>query len=166
MKKKCLNIVAFVFLTLLSCEKKHAIIPNTFEYKWYSLNGNLTIKSNNTFEYSRSACVSHSISKGKWKINNDTLVLNSFEPKGCYYIESFILKPPPPPKDTIAKDNYKIKEIIKDCIPNIGYIIFTNEKFYIKDSLLVSKSFPYLYDGSTKLNNLYNFQKTAYYKYN
>lgn len=160
MRKKHLYILAIVFLTLLSCKKKQVIISNAFEHKWYSLDGNLTINSNNTFEFNRSACVSHSISKGKWKISNDTLVLNSFEPKGCYYIESFILKPPPPPKDTIANDNYNIEKTKKDCTPNIGYVIFRNEKFYIKDSLLISKSFPYI--KSKEPNGIYNFKKTKF----
>ncbi|MGO4822030.1 MULTISPECIES: hypothetical protein [unclassified Flavobacterium] len=160
MKQKYLNIVALVILTLLSCEKKYVINSNAFEYKWYSLDGNLTINSNNTFEFNRFTCISQSISKGKWKITNDTIVLNSFEPKGCYYIESFILEPPPPLKDTITNHNFNHKKTIKECTPNIGYVVFRNEKFYIKDSTLISKSFTYI--NIKELNGVYNFKKIKF----
>ena len=157
MKKMYLNIVAVIFLTLLSCEKKQAINANAFQNRWESMDGNLTIYPNNTFEYNRYTCISQSISKGKWKITNDTLVLNSFEPKGCYFIENFLIGPPP--KDTTANKNSNHKKTIKDCMPNTGYINFKNEKFYIKDSLLLLKR-----SLNNNDNNFYNFKKTPYKK--
>lgn len=154
-----LNIVAIIFLSLLSCEKKQAI-TNAFQNRCESMDGNLTIYSNTTFEYNRYTCISHSISKGKWKITNNTLILNSFEPKGCYFIENFLIGPPP--KDTTANKNPNQKKTIKDCMPNTGYINFKNEKFYIKDSLLVLKTA--LNTNDNKLNNFYNFKRTHYKK--
>jgi hypothetical protein len=120
MKKMYLNIVAVIFLTLLSCEKKQPINANAFQNRWESMYGNLTIYPNSTFEYHRYTCISHSLSKGKWKITNDTIVLNSFEPKGCYFIENFLIGPPP--KDTSTNH----KKTIKDCMPNTGYIKMKN----------------------------------------
>ncbi|REG88767.1 hypothetical protein [Flavobacterium aquicola] len=154
MKKNYLTIVALIFLILLSCEKKQAINTNAFQNRWESMYGNLTIYSNNTFEYNRYTCISHSISKGKWKITNDTLVLNSFEPKGCYFIENFLFGPPY--KDSSTNH----KKTIKDCMPNTGYINFKNEKFYIKDSLLLFKT-PF---NNKELNNFYNFKRAPYKK--
>lgn len=154
MKKIYLNFVVLISLTFLSCEKKDAVVSSNFIHKWHSLDGQLNINSNNTFEYSRNNSVSISISKGKWKITNDTLVLNSFQPKGCYFIESFVLKPT---KDTISSINPKHRETIKNCMPNTGYVILKNEKFYIIDSLLISKTSPYIYDR--KLSEVYNFKR-------
>jgi hypothetical protein len=150
MKKMYLNIVAVIFLTLLSCEKKQPINANAFQNRWESMYGNLTIYPDSTFEYHRYTCISHSLSKGKWKITNDTIVLNSFEPKGCYFIENFLIGPPP--KDTSTNH----KKTIKDCMPNTGYIKMKNKKFYIKDSLLLFKT-PF---NNKELNNFYNFKRT------
>jgi hypothetical protein len=150
MKKMYLNIVAVIFLTLLSCEKKQPINANAFQNRWESMYGNLTIYPDSTFEYHRYTCISHSLSKGKWKITNDTILLNSFEPKGCYFIENFLIGPPP--KDTSTNH----KKTIKDCTPNTGYIKMKNEKFYIKDSLLLFKT-PF---NNKELNNFYNFKRT------
>jgi hypothetical protein len=162
MRKIYLYIAVLGFLLFLSCEKKSDPISNDFQRKWYSINGNLTINSNNTFEYIRFNSISNSISKGKWKIINDTLVLNSFEPKGCFFLENFVLDPP---KRIVTNNNPNYKKTIKgkDCMPNSGYVNFRNEKFYIEDSLLISKTSPYnLYNK--KLNKFYNFKKTTYIK--
>jgi hypothetical protein len=157
MKKAYLNILVLFSITFLSCEKKDAVVSNNFIHKWHSLDGQLTVNSNNTFEYSRNNCISKSISKGKWKITNDTLVLNSFQPKGCYFIESFVVKPA---KDTISSivSNYSVT--IKNCKPNTGYVVLKNEKFYITDSLLISKTSPYIYDK--KLSEVFNFKRRSY----
>jgi hypothetical protein len=150
-------IICF-FSGLSACRKEtqNVILPNPFERKWYSINGHLQIDSTNTFEYIRYACMSQTISKGTWKIVNDTLILNSFAPKGCYFIEDFKIEPP---KDTLNMiPNVKTE---KDCEANTGYVIFKNEKFYIKDTLLMSKKSAYFEDG--ELNYHTNFKRTSYY---
>lgn len=164
MKRKiiCLNIGILTILTFFSCENKNVIISNNFQDEWYSSYEYLVINSNSTFEYIRSNCVSSTVSKGKWKIINDTLILNSYHPKGCYFIEDFIQKPPTR-KDSIRQNI--ITKNIKDCIPNTGYVYFRNEKFYLKDSLLISKSYTSFNEDSKELNYIHNFQKTPYYDY-
>lgn len=141
---------------MLSCkDESKKVLQNKFERKWYSIDGNLTINQNKTFEFNRFTSISQSISKGNWKIINDTLILNSYNPKGCYFEEDFIITPP----DTTK---YYYKETIKNCKPNMGYVNFKNEKFYIKDTLLLYKtSLEINEDG---LSKIYNFKKTSYYK--
>lgn len=146
-------LILSTIILLLSCRNdKNKILENKFEYKWYSLDGNLTIKNDKTFEFNRFTCISQSISKGYWKILNDTLILNSYDPKDCYFKEDFIIFPPN------TKKHYP-RKTIKNCKPNIGYVKFKNEKFHIKDSILI-----YI-NSSIKdedLNSRYNFKKKSY----
>lgn len=150
MPKTIYLLILLVILLLLSCRNnKNKILGNNFENKWYSIDGNLTLKNDKTFEFNRFSCVSHSISKGYWKITNDTLILNSYVPKDCYFKEDFIIYPPK------TKKHYRLKTI-KNCEPNTGYVKFKNEKFHIKDSTLI-----YL-NSSIKdknSNSRYNFKK-------
>ena len=153
-------VILFSLLNLFACKKvKHKIItPNKFARVWYSIDGYLKINSANTFEYVRYTCISQSKSKGKWQILNDTLILNSITPNGCYFIENFKIEPP---KDTITL--IPMLKSKKDCQPNIGYVILKNEKFYLKDTLLMSKNAAYYDDG--EFNHHTNFRNTSYYGY-
>ncbi len=151
-----MSLLAFSF----ACKKESLKpkSPNKFERQWFSVNGYLKLDSTKNFEFERYSCMSHTISKGTWNVVNDTLILNSFEPKGCYFIEDFKIEPP---KDTINIIPNPITQ--KDCEPNTGYVIFKNEKFYIKnDTLLMSKNAGYYEDGD--FNYQTNFKKTSYYQ--
>jgi hypothetical protein len=155
--KICVFIIIQSFLIgMVACKKEKLVLPNKFERKWFSIDGHLKIDSTNKFEYVYNNSVSQSVSNGTWKVVNDTLVLNSFAPKGCYFIENFNIEPP---KDTSQIISNPITE--KGCEPNIGYVIFKNEKFYIKDTLLMSK-YPTFDNG--KFNPHTNFRKTSYYQ--
>lgn len=159
MKKYSIVLLSiFSFLFLFSCNNKENAISkqNNFTREWFSIDGHLKINSKNTFEYVRYTCISKSISKGKWLIINDTLVLNSYKPKGCYFIENFEIVPPKDSINIIAKSKSD-----KNCNPIEGYVIFKNEKFYLKDTLLLSKRLTN-YNGG-RLNQHTNFRKNRYY---
>jgi hypothetical protein len=117
---------------------------NEFLGEWYSVErmipfgAVLNIDLNYNFTYEGGACVSRFGSKGQWIIENDTLILNSTYPEKCYYIINFyencvIIDPDDLP---ISK---KAATSIKDCTPELlyEYVIFDNEKFIIKDSVLI-----------------------------
>lgn len=153
------SIVLILFaISFTSCKKEnHKHIRSKFERTWYSIDGSLKIDSLHRFVYARNTCISQSVSNGKWTVINDTLVLNSYSPSGCYFLEEFEIKPP---KDTIHF--IPLKKTEKDCEPNRGYINLKNEKFYIKDSILMSKNSAY--DSSGEYNHHTNFKKKSYYK--
>jgi len=153
MKMKSINyiiLLGFLSLFLQSCWNTHQkentnddLINNEFLGEWYSVEriipfgAVLTIDTDYSFIYEGGACLSSFGSKGNWTLNNDTLILNSIEPEECYYISDFggncILI-------TIDDTTSFKREIsIKDCVPDnidYDYIIFKNEKFIIKDSVL------------------------------
>ena len=156
--------ISLWFLTVCSifvincCKKEKEIEPNVenkFTNIWYSLNSNLIITENNKFEYIRFDCVSKSTSNGKWEIKNDTIILNSFESNGCYFYEKFEIEPPKPNEKF---ENYENKKSKKDCVPNQGFVIFKNEKFYLKNSNLVFKSKSK--NSYFKKNPIYIFKRT------
>ncbi len=153
------SIVLTLFAIIVSSCKKgdHQPIRSNFERTWYSIDGSLRIDSLHRFVYVRNNCISQSVSNGKWAVINDTLVLNSYPPDGCYFLEEFEIKPP---KDTIHF--MPLKKTEKDCEPNRGYINLKNEKFYISDSILMSKSAAY--DASGEYNHHTNFKKKSYHK--
>ncbi|KDN53717.1 hypothetical protein [Flavobacterium seoulense] len=138
--------ILVISLLFLSCEK-----TDKFENQWYSLDSNLKINKDRTFEFERFNSISSSISKGEWKIINDTLVLNSFENKGCYFYENYVLEP----LNKIINKN-------KNCQPNQGYVNFKNEKFYIKDSILIYKSQKNI--DESILRNSYSFSRKNRYR--
>jgi len=103
----------------------------------YPYNAVLKIDSSYSYTYTGGFCTSWFESKGDWTIKDDTLILNSFEPEECYYLREFgvnwVIV------DLESSTIPKQKTSIEDCKPSIRdyeYIIFTNEKFIIKDSLL------------------------------
>lgn len=140
-----------IFVFIFSCEKS-----NEFENQWYSLDSKLKINNNKTFEFERFNSISSSISKGKWEVINDTLILNSFQTNKCYFLENFKLEP------LRKNDIYILIKTNKDCHPNQGYVIFKNEKFYLKDSTLIYKT--EIINDNPKLNTIYNFTRKSRYK--
>jgi len=92
----------------------------------------LKIDSNYNFTYSGGACVARFFSKGSWTITDDTLFLNSFEPEECYYLSEFGIN------CRSFDDDYQPTTSIKGCKPSDikEYVIFNQEKFIIKDSIL------------------------------
>lgn len=108
----------------------------------YPFKAKLTINKNKTFEYRGGACTSRFGAKGIWRIENDTLILNSIKPKECIWKHDFglICK-------KLTDNDYKT---IKDCEPKgeDSYENFENEKFYFRNDTLIHKN-----DENDKLKN-------------
>ena len=92
-------IITFFLITIISsgCDKSRTSKieeKNTSKYvkiwfdtiRTYPYIAELKIKKNNTFEFFSGACTYRSISKGTWIIKNDTIILNSLQPKDCFYM--------------------------------------------------------------------------------
>lgn len=140
------NQIGFLFVCLVlfsSCKKE---LPQTIENPkfvrtWYDtvqgmpFRAKLSIKENNSFEYSSRSCESGSKSSGIWKIEKDTIILNSIKPKRCLFQHPFgvICIPFNEP----YSGDYKT---IKDCEPSgseATYEIFENEKFIFRNDTLI-----------------------------
>jgi len=145
------SFILVISLLFISCNK-----TDKFENQWYSLDSKLKINNNKTFEFERFNSISSSISKGKWEVVNDTLILNSFQTNQCYFYENFKLKP------LRKNDKYILVKTNKDCHPNQGYVNFKNEKFYLKDSILIYRT--EINNDNPKLNTIYNFTRKSRYK--
>ena len=106
----------------------------------------LYIGSDYNFRYYGGACMSHFFSDGYWKINNDTLILNSIKPESCFFIRNFgadwFLRDD---DGRILRDDAGraiMRTTIEDCTPiypwaRTDFLVFENEKFIIEDSILV-----------------------------
>jgi hypothetical protein len=151
MKSKILILSIFVF-SVSGCGQTNTSVKkdnhtkfinsdNAFLGEWYSVKrpypfgATLEIGLNHNFIYEGGACDYHFMSKGEWLLKDDTLILNSFEPKECYFISEFGVK------CTIITSDFtppERKTSMKGCKPNTEreYILFKNEKFIIEDSLL------------------------------
>ena len=130
-------------ILLSSCNKtvpKKAENPK-FIRTWFDtvqgmpLREKLIIKENKTFEFSSRSCQDGSKSNGKWKIENDTIILNSIKPKGCLFQHQFgfCIK-------VGDKSYFENNKTIKGCEPNgrdSSYEIFENEKFYLRNDTLI-----------------------------
>lgn len=141
MKLKLLSTI--LFLVFISCKNNEPKIVKKSEFVkvWFDtvrmvpFESRLTINENKTFLYSGGACTSRFESKGVWKIERDTLVLNSYKTDKCYWKHPFALI-------CSEEDFNKIREnnkTIKNCNPTgeNEYIIFDNEKFYIRNDTLI-----------------------------
>ncbi|WP_310556063.1 hypothetical protein [Flavobacterium sp.] len=100
--------------------------------------GTLKINKNKTFEYYAGTCSSKSFSKGKWNVDKDTIILNSFESKECYFLEEFEIN-----CISVSKKGKPlvVKKTIKNCEPKTedSYVEFVNTKFYLNDTILIHK---------------------------
>ncbi len=151
MIKQKLYILTLIFF-LSSCISKNNIDKSTEKQidkyfgvwhstdRHYEYSADLKIDSMNNFIYEGGACASSFLSKGSWKLNEDTIILNSFQPKECYYVIDFGIKyivAPPIIGDTTK---HELRTSIKGCEPDlvyIAYILFNNERFIIKNDTLI-----------------------------
>jgi hypothetical protein len=147
------------------------LIKNNFLGVWksveriYPYRATLVIDSSYKFAFVGGACVLHFESQGKWKLNGDTLILDSFYPEKCCYIREFgvnctVITIIDSISETNDSTSFELKTSIKDCIPDYidEYILFENEKFLIEDSVLThiqkSKALcPEIKDNFTKQDN-------------
>lgn len=143
MKNCFLSMTSMLLILLSSCNKtvpKKEENPK-FVRVWFDtvqgmpFKAKLNIKENKTFEYSSRSCQDGSESNGTWKIENDTVVLNSIKPKGCRFQYPFGVV-----CISFNEEYSGNNKTIKDCEPNgrdASYEIFKNEKFYIKNDTLI-----------------------------
>ena len=142
-------VLAFSFIC---CQNKNEKIiikeivkENHYLGEWFSVKrvypfgAILKIDSNNSFTYKGGACVRHFYSKGSWTLRDDTLILNSYEPEGCYSLKEFVLVG----GIIINIDSNGVERVqrpvsIEGCEPESekDYIIFNQEKLLIIDSIL------------------------------
>lgn len=150
MKKQIIYILTLIFI-VSSCISKNNIDKSTEQQidkylgvwhstdRQYEYSADLRIDSMNIFIYEGGACACSFLSKGSWKLSGDTIVLNSFQPKECYYVEDFGVKitiEPPIIGDTTK---HEMRTSIKGCEPQSYsiYFMFNSEKFIIKNDTLI-----------------------------
>ncbi len=102
----------------------------------YPFGATLKIDSTYYFTYAGGACLYHFESQGEWRLNGDTLILNSFYPEKCCYINDFGIN-----CIIVAPDGstrYKPITSMRDCTPDseVEYILFNNERFVLENSIL------------------------------
>ena len=121
-------------------------ILNQFKGRWYSVKRTipyssfLTIDSSYNYEYWGGACMSRFKSKGRCKVNGDTLILNSDSTKECYYLCRFGINCIRVIYDPVHPNQYTPRPTTqKGCRPisSDEYVVFDQEKFILKDSLLI-----------------------------
>lgn len=98
----------------------------------------LEIDFMNGFVFDGGACTSSFLSKGSWTLKDDTIVLNSFQPKEFYYLQYFgdDCIAPPLIGDT---SKYVERTSVKGCNPEYHriYIMFYNERFILRNDTLI-----------------------------
>lgn len=134
-------MVLVLILLMLSC-KNAEDESKKFIGKWHDTEyiipteGFIEFKSDNTFYYRSDGCMWRSISKGSWKLYNDTIELNSGKIDTCYFTFPFV-------KCVELGELVKRGKTISDCSPedDIDFLEFTNERFYLRnDTLIYSNS--------------------------
>lgn len=92
----------------------------------------LSLSENHEFKYHETGHLSEIYSEGIWKLDNDTLTLNSLQPNECLYLDDFSL--------TKGQTIDDIQTTFKNCNPKPDskfFIEFNNSKFIVtKDSLI------------------------------
>ena len=151
MKLQFLLLIQLIAVT--SCKKHEPKIEENAKFVkvWFDtvkstpFTAKLIIKKDSTFEYTGGACTSSFGSKGIWRIENDTLILNSIYPKECMWKHDFGLI-----CEKLASDDYKT---IKGCDPKDerAYEHFENDKFYFRNDTLIHKN-----DENDKMENCPN----------
>lgn len=147
MKSKNILHIILLIVSLSSCEKlrqKEQLNENQdseFAKTWFdTIRGipfteKLEVKQNRTFKLIGGACTARWWSEGSWDLKNDTIILNSFKPKECTYLEEYAAM-----CRTIQEIRKNGREVsIKDCTPDSDddYQMLINEKFYIRNDTLV-----------------------------
>lgn len=148
MKIKLFLLVSIIALS--SCKKNNPKIEKNSKFvkvwfdtvRSYPFKAKLIINKNKTFEYRGGACDSRFGSKGIWRIENDTIILNSIKPKECMYKIDFGLV-----CEKLTGDDNKT---IKGCEPKSDKMFedFENEKFYFRNDTLIHKN-----DENDKITN-------------
>ncbi len=148
MKIKLLLLISI--LAFSSCKKDNPKIEENSKFvkvwfdtvRSYPFKAKLIINKNKTFKYSGGACTSSFGAKGIWRIENDTIILNSIKPKECMWKRDFGLI-----CEKLTDNDYKT---IKDCEPKgeDSYENFENEKFYVRNDTLIHKN-----DKNDKMKN-------------
>ena len=145
MKRIISILILSSFLSFIACKNStENEIRNKYIAEWKSTKkpipytATLKINNDNTFDFFSGACMSRSNSKGKWRIENDTIILNSFKPKNCCFLIVFGGNCE---KYGKIGENYMFKKSFKDCDIKTEdlYDVFENTKFYIKNEKLVFK---------------------------
>lgn len=145
-------VAIFILIGCVHKSEKNTILsninekPNGFIGEWESFEriypyvSNLIIKNDSTFYYESGACLFRGFSKGRWKINNDTLILNSSNLDSCLYLSYF-------DEDCILITEGDTSKFIREttisgCIPfyETEYILFKNDAFYIYNDTLIHKT--------------------------
>ena len=160
MKIKFLLLISIIALS--SCKKNNPKIEENSKFVkvWFDtvrsspFMAKLTINKNKTFEYRGGACTSSFGAKGIWRVENDTIILNSIKPKECMWKHDFglfCLTFEEMKAANIEEDN----KTIKDCEPKSedSYENFENEKFYFRNDTLIHKN-----DEKDKMKNCPNLK--------
>ena len=155
MKIKFLLLIFIIAFS--SCKKDNPKIEENSKFVkvWFDtvrsspFMAKLIMNKNKTFEYRGGACTSSFEAKGIWRIENDTIILNSIKPKECKWKRDFglfCLTFEEMRAGNIEQDN----KTIKGCEPKSddSYEIFKNEKFYIQNDTLIHKN-----DENDKIKN-------------
>lgn len=155
MKIKLLLLI--FILALSSCKKDNPKIEENSKFvkvwfdtvRSYPFMAKLIINKNKTFEYRGGACTSSFGAKGIWRIENDTIILNSIKPKECMWKVDFGLLCLTPAEMRAGNENDDNKTI-KGCEPQgeDSYENFENEKFYFRNDTLIHKN-----DENDKMKN-------------
>lgn len=141
MNFKLLSILLFVIFIRCKNDQPKINQKSEFVKTWFDtvrvapFVSKLVINENKTFNYNGGACTASFQSKGSWKIEKDTLILNSYQTYKCYWKENFGLLCSKEEFEKIREDN----KTIKNCNPNAedAYIIFDHEKFYLRNDTLI-----------------------------
>jgi len=138
-------LILFSFLSFIACKNSNEQeIRKKYIAEWKSTkkpipySATLKINKDNTFDFDSGACMSSSRSKGHWRLENDTIILNSFKPKDCCLLMVFGGNCE---KYGKIGENYMFKKSFENCDLETenSYDVFENTKFYIKNEILVFK---------------------------
>jgi hypothetical protein len=138
-----IRIFSFLLLICLISCKKAEVPVNKFVGTWYDTEyvvpnlSILKIKADSTFSYTSGACTWQGFSRGKWKMIGDSIELTSIKSDTCYRMFPLL---------NCAPFEKRTKDLvtIPNCNPNVkeDFLIFSKEKFYIKNDSLILKIKP------------------------
>lgn len=133
------TLLIFLAICFVGCTKEispKSAATDRFLRQWnvvrypYS-NASLTISSNHIFKYEETGHLQDYYSTGTWRLDKDTLILNSTVPAECLYIDDFSLNQ--------QQTSDHLTTTVKNCEPDAGrkfYTDFNEAKFIVTtDSL-------------------------------
>ncbi len=145
-----------ISIILTSCQKENIdeknIVNNWNIKRDPYTSGQLVLNENRTFHFAERTHLAEAFSNGVWKIEDDTIYLNSKMTKECLYIDKF--KPYCEDKYIVTKE--KIETTIENCEPKNYtrfYTIFQNEKFLFRNDSLI-----YVYPNKNCANLQSNYE--------